>query len=272
MLSVTLQTKPIYGTPYDRLAPICTGLGGLYAFNEGGGTVAYDSYGSLPLGLTGFGAANPWGRGSQPALNCAATSNGSTVTLPTQFEFKWPLTIACGVRFLGVPGNHAGLIGFKPNNTQAGPFSAGSLSYSTGSIITCDWNSASTWNSLNTGAIVTTGTDQVWAATIAPTAQTIYLNGISVASAANSLLAPAFAASACWTAGNYPGAALNSNLLLYWAAWWTRALSPQEHQYIAYYPYSMWGPSILPFASTLSARVPYSHLFSCSNASLMSAI
>jgi len=181
-----------------------------------------------------YGAANPWWQGSQVGVNLTVNAGGFAGILPAALQFGWPITIAAGVRRTGSPGtNNSRVFGLTYNNTFTVPFDVIGLYFPTStSVLTYVVNSAGTQQGANTSYTPPLNTDVVLALTVTSAGNAIlYAGGSQVYSAGSAWSNPTYTATASAYIGDCPAAAgtRNPQTLMYWFAWWNRALDPAVH-------------------------------------------
>lgn len=223
------EVKPPPATPIDRFAGIVQGMQGFYALSESAGPNVVDAIGNINLAASGWGTTNPWSQGAVggPGLLCTTASAGFDGTLPPALQIGYPVSCAVGLVPTGIPASTA-------DYWTAYAFSSSSNRVVFG--LRCSSNkyylsyvSGTTAYSITGSVGPTAGSPSVLAATIGPTSQAIYLNGLSIGTASQSVSSAAYNAT---TNGLRIGA--NSTLstapaaLVLWAAWWNRLLAAGE--------------------------------------------
>ncbi len=246
MLSNRRVTKPPFGTPLDLSYPLTGGLRGFYALNENEGATCSDATGNLNLSTTGFGASNPWGSGASIGLSCPSSGMGAMATVPAALQWSGPITLAVGFRRLGTPTSFGNLCGLFPTNSNANPYRVAAILWSpTAGQVESYWCYNTSYEGPATSTrIVATDVNSVVSMTFVPGnpgAQLLYINGLLDSTFAQPQY-PFWTSTAQFAIGAYPGYAANSDSLIYWAGWWSRALTAGEHAALAGNPWQIFKP------------------------------
>jgi hypothetical protein len=222
--------KPIRGTPLDRTHSLCSGLQGFYALNENGGGILWDATGNLRLSSNGYGSNSPWSSAAMSGIVSIANMECFTAALPAWLQFPWPMSMAVGFHNIGVATYYSAMMSISYSSTITAPYDALTLGKDSNSnsarIAT---NNAGSQYTADVGTFVN-GKDYVFSTSQGPTTQNTYINGVSVLATTNSNGNPTFGTPQLIIGSALPVGTNNfSNTLVYWGAWWNRALSAAEH-------------------------------------------
>ena len=230
------QSKPNPGSSIDWSQPLAQGLMGFYALNEGAGLNLYDAsrVGPALLG-SGFGATNPWASGGAgAALNCTVTSACATAIVPAALRGGGAMSLAAGVRPNSTWSGGAQVVSIMQTNGSAGrilSIESSSLNY-----VMSSYNG--TTNTANVG--IAKNADSVVSCSASGLTESLYLNG-SLAASGTAAFSPAWGTTSLLTVGPAPYFSRNLNGIIYWAAWWGRVLTDQEHASLAANPWQLFG-------------------------------
>jgi hypothetical protein len=233
-------SKPPPGALIDWSRPLAQGLRGFYTLNEGSGPTLYDATAIGPALLIS-GAS--WASGSMLGLGCNASDVGAAGSLPTALQLQWPLTLAMGVQSLGTGSAYSNQWCLTSNNSNTSPYQPISLQGQN------TWNvyvGGASANAFLSGPARATGADAVVAAGYDGATQSLYVDGAAVGSQALAAGAAVYSSTSLVMVGEDWGQARNPAVLVYWAAWWSRLLSAQEHQAIGAGPAAIFGEVFTP--------------------------
>jgi len=248
MLGNRWNVKPPLGTRLDFQHPWARNLSAFFPFLDNGGALVQNLTGYTTFNGGNNGNTNQlgsWLNGpSGPALAITTLSARpqNQVPLQLQSQSNYPMSIAMGVRFLGFPTNAGGnqnyfSAGFKAANSNSVLGFYGLLNTTPVNQIQIAYDSNGTSFYSNADTIVL-NTDLVYSATVNTTNQIVYKNGNVVASFANAI------SPALWVPGGsatqFGQNSMTTNVAFYWAAWWNRALTSQEHQAIGASQTAIW--------------------------------
>jgi hypothetical protein len=252
------STRPPMGTPLDSSSQLQRGLIFFAPFWEAAGKSIHDLVGGNHLTvITGSPAWGPGVAGSSICgFDCPNNAFIRSAGIPAgqQAALVWPMTVAVSCNVLTEQSatvlfsltNFTGLatiIGITGGTTSG----LGSAYLNAGSQVATNRNNN-----------ITLGQNVVASFTVTPTAQTMYINGLPTSgNTSNAASNPTLNVPAV-----YLGGGSTASVLYYWAAAWSRALSPGEHAALAQniwqmftpiYPAAVFGgqPSGVPHVSIL---------------------
>lgn len=231
--------KPPVGTLIDRSHPLAQGLVAFWSLNEGTGAPT-DAVAGLGTLLEG-GVA--WGAGaSGPGLQCTALGAGAYAILPPQLQLPYPLTIACGFRYLGgSPTGNANIFALE-SATSGSPINNARVTWNAGgSAITADISAEAYLGSY----MPAVGSETPLGLSVASSnVMALYAGGQSVYSTASAGgNAPSWTPTACACIGQIPGlSSRTAQGIVTWAGAWSRALSAAEHAALAANPWQLFAP------------------------------
>jgi hypothetical protein len=242
----------------DRSHPLAQGLVAFWALNEGTGAPT-DAVAGLGTSLLG-GAT--WGAGaSGHGLRCTALGAGAYAILPPSLQLPYPLTIACGYRYLGgTPTGNANIFALESSATGS-PINNIRISWNLGgTAITADVTTVAYLGSYlpAVGSEVALGLSVVSSNVIS-----LYAGGQSVASTSSGgAAAPTWTPTGCACIGQIPAiSSRTAQGIVTWAGAWSRALSATEHAALASNPWQTFAPPRDAARLTVAAsgrRVSYS--------------
>ena len=210
----------------------------------------------LALFTLGIAAGTTFAAASAMGLLCDGNGEGAAGTIPAALQLGPPLSVAIGFRFVANPSAAGTPLGglYLDNGTN-------------NRILAIESNTPATIQAGYAGTAffspamaATVGVDYVVSASIANGAQAMSINGASRYAAANAIGTTWSPTSRLVIGANHPFfATRNPNVIVYWLAWWGRALAAAEHAAIgasinAIWPIMAPGPLRSP-ASLVAAGV-----------------
>ena len=152
----------------------------------------------------------------------------ATSNLPTSLQLALPITWACALRMVTLPSSGGVLFGIGFNASYSGAGNCCQFYYN--GHVSCAYNSAGSSKTFTSSVVGTAGTDYVFSATITPTTQILYINGMQVASTSNSISnltygSPAVYQIGCPTQNGSPDA----GSLYYWGGVWNANFTAAQH-------------------------------------------
>jgi hypothetical protein len=236
------QSKPQPGALIDWSRPLAQGLRGFYTLNEGSGPTLYDATGIGPALLAeGYGSGSPWTTGTVGAsLNATSATTGAQATVPAALQFSGAATLAASVRVTTGPSNSTPALGFLHDTTTNQRVASIELDNVTAPAdAAISWWDGTTTHLLD-GRTLAAG-DHVISCSFAAGNIASYVDGTADLTSSAGYV-PAWSTTSPVQIGAlnfFAGRSLGA--LVYWAAWWSRLLSAQEHAAIGAGPAAIFG-------------------------------
>lgn len=204
---------------FNPRSPLAMGCVAFWPFHEGNGD-AVDIVRGVRMApqTSAVRATGEYG----PAGNCVGNQVGFSVQTPEHLRLRWPMTLACSVRYVGTPDADTIPFGISFNNSNSSPWVSFAIGFNAAGNFHIVGNSGGTQfvNALSIGPTV--GVVHNLVASVTPAARRVWVDGVLRSHVVGSTSNPTYGATSQVSAGWYGAVSKNSNIRFHGGGIWNR--------------------------------------------------
>lgn len=205
---------------FNPRSPLAMGCVAFWPFHEGNGD-AVDIVRGVRMApqTSAVRATGEYG----PAGNCVGDQVGFSVQTPEHLRLRWPMTLACSVRYAGAAGGSTIPFGISFDNLGGSPWLAFAIEYNASGVFRISGNSGGTYFSDHSSIGQTVGVVHNLVASVTPAARRVWVDGVLRSHVVGSTSNPTYGATSRVSAGFHPGGGnRNSNIRFHGGGFWNR--------------------------------------------------
>lgn len=203
---------------FNPRSPLAMGCVAFWPFHEGNGD-AVDIVRGVRMApqTSAVRATGEYG----PAGNCVGNQVGFSVQTPEHLRLRWPMTLACSVRYVGTPDGHSVPFGITHNTSNSSPWQSFSIDFF-GGVFRIIGNSGG--NSFNDSSSIAPAVGVVYnlVASVTPAARRFWIDGVLRSHVVGSTSNPTYGATSEVSAGFSGGGFRNANIRFHGGGIWNR--------------------------------------------------
>lgn len=204
---------------FNPRSPLAMGCVAFWPFHEGNGD-AVDIVRGVRMApqTSAVRATGEYG----PAGNCVGNQVGFSVQTPEHLRLRWPMTLACSVRFVGTPDVYTVPFGIIWNNADNHPWQAFSIICDDVARFSLSGNSGNNFFGDHSHMAPTVGVVHNLVASVTPAARRFWVDGVLRSHVVGSTSNPTYGATSQVSAGWYGAVSKNSNIRFHGGGIWNR--------------------------------------------------
>jgi len=204
---------------FNPRSPLAVGCVAFWPFSEGNGD-AVDIVRGVRLApqTSAVRATGEYG----PAGECVGAQVGFSAVYPEHLKLRWPMTMACSVRYVGTPDQFAEPFVITHSNTPDNPFVAFGIGTNASGNFSPVGNGGGIFFGDNSSVAPTVGVVTNLVASVTPDARRLWINGVLRSHVVGANANPQYTATSRVSAAFFPAISRNVNVRFHGGGIWNR--------------------------------------------------